>query len=114
MCGLILPDSGPARKIVNSGPTDPAFPPTQAELICPRWYREAGFSAVESHVWCPTCGWIHTLTPEEGETLEDALAGITDLNTQVYLQILAAQDDPAASLPDDAAPAIPAVTEVAA
>jgi hypothetical protein len=91
---LILPDSGSACKTGNCGPADPAFPPAQAELICPRCYREASFSTTESHVWCPTCGWIHTLTPEECETLVDALAGITDLNTQVYLQVLAAWDMP--------------------
>src|SRR5690349_12553248 len=100
MCDHILYD--PAR-LRNVRSANFSFPPLQAELICPRCYRKAGFSSAEAHVWCPTCGWIHRLTAKECETLVDALAGITDLNTQVYLQVLGAQDDPVASLPDDAA-----------
>jgi hypothetical protein len=110
----MLSDSAPARKIPDRIPSDLSLLPTQAELNCPRCYREAGFSATESHVWCPACGWIHIFTTEECEALVDALAGISDLNTQVYLQVLAAQDDPATSVPGEAAPAIPTVTEVAA
>jgi hypothetical protein len=94
MCDLMLSDPALPRKIINPVTPDNSLSAVQAELICPRCYREAGFSAAESHVWCPTCGWIRTLTPEECETLVDALAGITDLNTQVYLQVLAAWDMP--------------------
>jgi hypothetical protein len=110
----MLSDSAPARKMPDHIPSDLSLLPTQAELICPRCYREVGFSAAESHVWCPTCGWIHTLTTEDCDTLVDARSGITDLNTQVYLQILAAQDNPAVSLPTDEVQAVPAVTAVAA
>jgi hypothetical protein len=99
MCDSNLTDSAPACNTVNSAIANTTPPPSYADLICPRCYHEASLSSPPSRISCSTCGWLHTLDTEEGETLEDALHGIGDLNTQVYLQVLAAQDAP---IPADA------------